>query len=154
MPASTPTTAPSREAIGRTQFIDEVFPQEMKDVAARRAALGPTDPTAALEDFPTVDNALVGLALSGGGMRSASFNLGVLQALHAAGVIQRVDYLSTVSGGGWIGACWSALSRTAGAPFPFDPAEAAGQEVLNHVRDRSASLIPRGSAGARGRRRS
>lgn len=149
--ASSPAAAPSRESIGRTQFIDEVFPQEMKDVAARRAALDPAAPPAAvLEDFPTAANGLVGLALSGGGMRSASFNLGVLQALHAAGVIERVDYLSTVSGGGWIGACWSALGRTPGAPFPFDPAEAAGQEVLNHVRDRSASLIPPGLLGGSG----
>ncbi len=47
---------------------------------------------------------MVGLALSGGGIRSASFNLGVLQALAFAGWLKNVDYLSTVSGGGYIGA--------------------------------------------------
>ncbi len=46
---------------------------------------------------------LSGLALSGGGIRSASFALGVLQGLARAGVLERVDYLSTVSGGGYIG---------------------------------------------------
>ena len=55
---------------------------------------------------------LVGLALSGGGIRSASFNLGVLQGLSQQNVLWIFDYLSTVSGGGFIGAWWSAwLSR-------------------------------------------
>ena len=47
--------------------------------------------------------ALSGLALSGGGIRSATFNLGVLQALNRAGLLDRFDYLSTVSGGGYVG---------------------------------------------------
>ena len=55
----------------------------------------------------------VGLALSGGGIRSATFNLGVLQALAGGGVLPRIDYLSTVSGGGYIGAWLTAwLYRT------------------------------------------
>ena len=45
----------------------------------------------------------LGLAFSGGGIRSATFNLGVLQALAKYGLIPRFDYLSTVSGGGYIG---------------------------------------------------
>lgn len=44
-----------------------------------------------------------GLSLSGGGIRSASFGLGVIQALLEHGVMQKIDYLSTVSGGGYIG---------------------------------------------------
>ena len=44
-----------------------------------------------------------GLALSGGGIRSASYALGVLQALAHAKWLPRFDYLSTVSGGGYIG---------------------------------------------------
>ncbi len=50
----------------------------------------------------------VGLALSGGGIRSATFNLGLLQALDRKGVLEHVDYLSTVSGGGYIGGFWTA----------------------------------------------
>lgn len=45
-----------------------------------------------------------GLALSGGGIRSASFGLGVIQALLEHRIMQKIDYLSTVSGGGYIGA--------------------------------------------------
>jgi hypothetical protein len=47
---------------------------------------------------------LVGLAFSGGGIRSATFNLGVLQALAQMRLLGKFDYLSTVSGGGYIGA--------------------------------------------------
>ena len=43
-----------------------------------------------------------GLCLSGGGIRSATFNLGVLQALARHGCIGKLDYLSSVSGGGYI----------------------------------------------------
>src|SRR5215468_7467648 len=44
-----------------------------------------------------------GLALSGGGIRSATFNLGLLQGLDQREVLEHVDYVSTVSGGGYIG---------------------------------------------------
>jgi hypothetical protein len=45
----------------------------------------------------------VALSISGGGIRSATFALGALQALAARGVLGQLDYLSTVSGGGYIG---------------------------------------------------
>jgi len=51
----------------------------------------------------TAPKDLSGIALSGGGIRSASFCLGVLQALAYAGWLKRLDYLSSVSGGGYIG---------------------------------------------------
>jgi hypothetical protein len=47
--------------------------------------------------------ARVGLAFSGGGIRSATINLGILQGLAKYGLLRRIDYLSTVSGGGFIG---------------------------------------------------
>jgi hypothetical protein len=50
-----------------------------------------------------------GLALSGGGIRSASFCLGAMQALSHQGWLGKIDYLSTVSGGGYIGASVSWL---------------------------------------------
>jgi len=57
---------------------------------------------------------LLGLALSGGGVRSATFNLGLLQALAETGKLKLFDYLSTVSGGGYVGGWWSAfLARDA-----------------------------------------
>ena len=50
----------------------------------------------------------VGLAISGGGIRSATFALGVLEGLKQHGLLKGIDYLSTVSGGGYIGAWLSA----------------------------------------------
>jgi len=41
------------------------------------------------------------LAMSGGGMRSAAFNIGVLKGLHQAGILGQVDVMSSVSGGGY-----------------------------------------------------
>lgn len=50
---------------------------------------------------------LAGLAFSGGGIRSATFNLGMLQALAERKILGDFDYLSTVSGGGYIGGWFS-----------------------------------------------
>ena len=58
-----------------------------------------------------IDSDLVGLAFSGGGIRSATFNLGVLQALSRFWLLKQCDYLSTVSGGGYIGGWFAAWLR-------------------------------------------
>lgn len=58
---------------------------------------------------PRHENSFTGLALSGGGIRSASFCLGVLQALAYQRWLPKIDYLSTVSGGGYIGSSVSWL---------------------------------------------
>jgi hypothetical protein len=52
---------------------------------------------------------LWGLSLSGGGIRSATYCLGVIQAFMQAKRFRRFDYMSTVSGGGYIGSCLSSL---------------------------------------------
>lgn len=59
-------------------------------------------------DAATPAKKIVGLALSGGGIRSATFSLGVLQALASKDKLASFDYLSTVSGGGYIGSWLSA----------------------------------------------
>jgi hypothetical protein len=64
------------------------------------------------EEATTSPQDCVGLALSGGGIRSATFCLGFLQELHKLKLLRIFDYLSTVSGGGYVGGWWSAwLSR-------------------------------------------
>lgn len=75
--------------------------------AERRLAAGDDGPVAR----PTVAHGLVGISYSGGGIRSATLNLGITQALHARGVFDHVDYMSTVSGGGYLGSSISALMR-------------------------------------------
>ncbi|MCU1229755.1 MAG: rane protein of unknown function, contains domain [Acidobacteria bacterium] len=51
------------------------------------------------------------LCISGGGIRSATFALGVIQGLASAGVLKKFDFLSTVSGGGYIGSWLSSWTR-------------------------------------------
>jgi hypothetical protein len=69
-------------------------------------------------DLPAPGDDLVGLAFSGGGIRSAVFNLGVLQALEAGGVLRHVDYLSSVSGGGYVASCYTWLRARLGLTLP------------------------------------
>jgi hypothetical protein len=120
-------------AVGVKTF-DEVFKEEWKDIQLRREQFyaGPGDDGSAAsrnderavkkekkqdegksqsrKDSPPEN--LVGIALSGGGIRSATFSLGLLQGLHRNGLLKLFDYLSTVSGGGYVGGWWSAwLSR-------------------------------------------
>ncbi len=92
-----------------------VLHEELDEIARSRDARGRPAAQAADAGHPAgpardhsleraANERLFGLAFSGGGIRSATFNLGVLQGLANAGWLPRVDYLSTVSGGGYIGA--------------------------------------------------
>jgi hypothetical protein len=94
---------------------------------------------AAARGTPTVENNLCGLALSGGGIRSATFCLGILQALAAQAKLERFHYLSTVSGGGYTGcsltwflsqAAARAFDRRRGSGPPGDPAAADRESRL------------------------
>ena len=80
---------------------------------------------------------LFGLAFSGGGIRSATFNLGVLERLEELKLLPFVDYLSTVSGGGYIGS-WFLSCRKEGV-------NNAGQRrrALDHLRQCSNYLAPK-----------
>jgi len=49
----------------------------------------------------------IGLALSGGGSRAIAFHLGCLRALHDRGVLEKINLLSSVSGGSVIGALYA-----------------------------------------------
>ena len=96
---------------------------------------------------PNADANVVGLALSGGGVRSAAFCLGVLQALDAAKVLPKVDYLSTVSGGGYIGCALTAALESTGT-FPFaSTLQEDEPPALQQIRDYSNYLFPRGQSG-------
>ncbi len=94
------------------QFIQEVFPSELAEIRARRETLG-TDVTGTDSPGPpSAERGLVGLALSGGGIRSATFGLGVVEVLHMRGLFRLIDYLSTVSGGGYLGSfCMRSTSK-------------------------------------------
>jgi NTE family protein len=48
----------------------------------------------------------IGVSLSGGGYRAAAFHLGTLRYLHKSRMLDKIDFLSTVSGGSIIGASY------------------------------------------------
>lgn len=73
---------------------------------------------------------LAGLAFSGGGIRSATFNLGVLQGLAKFNKLRTFDYLSTVSGGGYIGN-W--LESWINRPWPKDEKPPEGQPTREGI---------------------
>ncbi|MEP4147873.1 MAG: hypothetical protein ABJL54_11660 [Halioglobus sp.] len=94
-----------------SQFESELLPEELAEIARRRKTLE--------IDVEVTDKAyesdLVGVALSGGGIRSSTLALGVIQSLSKANILPRVDFLSTVSGGGFIGGCVSSTLNDASA---------------------------------------
>jgi Patatin-like phospholipase len=104
-------------------FEQHVLPSEHASINRRRARLGRApiriigEPSETEEVAPVYDT--VGLALSGGGIRATAISLGVLQALNKFGAINEVDYLSTVSGGGYIGASLIATMTATGGQFVF-----------------------------------
>ena len=96
----------------------EVLEAELDAINIRRERVPrPEDyipPSDAQAEAPAEERAqsmnLVGLSLSGGGVRSAVVSLGVLQGLHRGGLLRLVDYLSSVSGGGYAASYLSSLA--------------------------------------------
>ncbi len=81
-----------------TISLSQVVEEELRQVRSSRAKRLEPD-----ENRNDARGSLIGLAFSGGGIRSATFNLGILQGLAQLGLLRKFDYLSTVSGGGYIG---------------------------------------------------
>ena len=159
-PAGTPSPSPPASQ-DVPQVFTQVFAAELAEIGQRREAHYEAVTPAA---DPRRD--LVGLALSGGGIRSATFCLGLLQGLDRLGMLRMFDYLSTVSGGGFAGGWLSAwLMRPQSPPAASprvlpdeklepdrealyarsmdDAAVAAGDDPVHHLRLFSNYLTPR-----------
>ena len=132
---------------------DAMRDAELAAVRARRRAVGVApgaEPGGGADE--DLHRRLTGLALSGGGIRSATFALGVLQRLAGAGLLKRFDYLSTVSGGGYIGGSLTWLLGRAkdpdalGAAFPYGVRGRrlgeAEPDLLRHLRLHGNYLTP------------
>src|SRR6266542_2146862 len=78
------------------------------------------------------------LCLSGGGIRSATFCLGVIQGLARRGLLHQFHYLSTVSGGGYIGSWLSAWTQHLGGDVRAVE-QALGGPAVTPPRDASPS---------------
>ncbi len=122
------------------ETFEKVYKDEAEAIRSAREGRGEEDLKAPL----------VGLAFSGGGIRSATFNLGVLQALAKLGLLRKIDYLSTVSGGGYIGSWLTTWIHHKGLPEVekglkgrIDGKEA---DEIHWLRDYSNYLTPRTGA--------
>jgi hypothetical protein len=89
-----------------TVKFEQVFTDEIQAIRAKRMSIGE-------KDILRAQSNLFGIALSGGGVRSATISAGFLEILRACGILKKADYLSTVSGGGYTGGyIQSKLHRT------------------------------------------
>jgi hypothetical protein len=129
--------------IGNDQLGQKILAAERQSIDARRRHYG----------IPEKAHT-IGLALSGGGIRSATFSLGILVALARRAILPQIDYLSTVSGGGFVGSFLTVfLSSTAdeqkepriglrSSELPFLRQEGEA-EALRHIRHHSKYLASR-----------
>src|ERR1051326_5673945 len=91
------------------------------------------------------------LCISGGGIRSATFAMGAIQGLAERELLTQFDYLSTVSGGGYIGSWLTAWIQRAGGIRNVvprlrrnAPAPAAGEvDPIDHLREYNNYLSPK-----------
>jgi hypothetical protein len=131
----------------------DVLAAELREVLPGLGLPGPTvDDATALSEMTTAldrpdTEPLGALCLSGGGIRSASFGLGVLQGLARFGLLGKFHYLSTVSGGGYIGSWLSAWRRIEDDQAVFDKLvsmQVTGQEPpqITGVRADSNYITP------------
>ncbi len=88
----------------------------------------------------------LGLAISGGGIRSATFSLGIIQMLAKFGILKHLDYISTVSGGGYIGAwlySWIRREQALERPRPNSAPRKEPKKAFDEI---NSSLSPQESS--------
>ena len=112
-------------------FNEAVFKAEANRIENRRQALEQTPRR------PAAPQETIGLALSGGGIRSATLSLGVIQSLAKRDLLQKIDYLSTVSGGGYAGCFLGSFFLPENLRQGL---EAGDEEFRNRCRDAFAEL--------------
>jgi len=91
----------------RRRIVDDAFTGAIKPLADVRLE----KVYAAIHERREKGKPRTALCISGGGIRSATFALGVIQGLSTANILDKFDYLSTVSGGGYIGSWLSSWIR-------------------------------------------
>jgi hypothetical protein len=119
--------------------IEDVIAEENKVLKERRAQMKENGLDSA--DAEKFAETKFGIALSGGGIRSATINLGFLKTLNIFNLLQKSDYLSTVSGGGYCGSYIQATLKQRG-----DYEKLFVKEDIDHMRSYGAYLIPGQSA--------
>src|SRR5207237_4756491 len=92
---------------------------------------------------PTGETKLRGVCFSGGGIRSAAYNLGALQALQEEGELDQTDFLSAVSGGSYIAGAFAVARRYSDqALIAGQPPFGRGSPEERYLRNRTNYLAP------------
>jgi hypothetical protein len=113
--------------------------------AAERAAIDARREIAGVAGPESGPTSTIGLALSGGGVRSATFCLGLIRGLAQNGLLPRFDYLSTVSGGGYAGAALGRLIASVGVAQAQELLRRSDTLLLGWLRRYGRYLVPRGA---------
>lgn len=149
--APPPGVAPNPGSSHERAYPRSLFAREWRLLCDRRAQAGQPP-----------DGPRVGFGLSGGGIRSATVDLGLFQGLSELAaaeppppperrVLERIDFVSTVSGGGYFG---SFLGRLWNRRFVGGPRDVAavlrgigenGRNVLRYLRENGRYLSPNGA---------
>jgi hypothetical protein len=109
----------------------DVIANETKHLTLRREKLF------GKEAAEKVEQNKFGIAVSGGGIRSATINLGFLKTLNLFNIIKKADYLSTVSGGGYTGSYIQATLKSKGSYNALFE-----KDRINHLRNYGNYFIP------------
>ena len=145
--------------------IDRIaYPQQLEEAEAQliheRRDKIPNWTTPHVTEPSRLPGDALGFGLSGGGVRSATFCLGLFQALAEASLLRKIDFVSTVSGGGYFGSFLGRLftrdwvknvddveAAIRGKSTPRTAAEKRGwaNRMFRWLRDNGRYLAPRGS---------
>ncbi|WP_052392045.1 GMC oxidoreductase [Paraburkholderia bannensis] len=110
---------------------------EARAVRERRRLARPEWQEPANADPARLPDDAVGLALSGGGVRSATFCLGVLQALAKTRRLRDIDFMSSVSGGGYVASFLGKLYTQ----MPTEDRQAPAERVERTLTNLASSTI-------------
>ncbi|HEX3127314.1 MAG TPA: hypothetical protein VH394_08295 [Thermoanaerobaculia bacterium] len=127
-----------------TSLFDRAYPKALRD------AEGSILKTRRQQAGLTSGDWTLGVGLSGGGIRSATFCLGLFQAMAGRpGFLRRIDFLSTVSGGGYFG---TFFGRLLGREFIRDADHVeeilrgeTDPGILKYLRENGRYLSPNGA---------
>lgn len=151
---SDPQTQPQTTEDEPASKFDEAYPDELRKrerrlLEKRHTGIElPWDPDRNPER-------LIGVGLSGGGIRIATFALGLFQGMakttkkRKKGLLRYIDFLSTVSGGGYFGSFFGRLLTRSYVQTPDDVDEillgTKQKEVFGFLRENGRYLAPNGA---------
>ncbi|MEA2842967.1 MAG: hypothetical protein QOJ69_638, partial [Actinomycetota bacterium] len=136
-PGADPHSVSEAIAWAKSQPVPRIFPRSPRARAGEWVRGKPSAPV--VPPPGTVEpTGRTGVCFSGGGIRSAAYNLGALQEMQASGELQSADYLAAVSGGSYIAGAHAIAGSCSpedalGTQPPFAPGSVEEQYLRNRT---------------------